>query len=101
VLGWSWRAVPTPVLVEFSQDQIEQLAELEHRRWTHFQYRNGRPGHQWAKPWAELTEDVKEHDRNVVRMVPSLLLQAGLEIDRRDVEQRGAAAEQPAGPPGM
>ncbi|MEA5120313.1 MAG: hypothetical protein VB040_03460 [Propionibacterium sp.] len=78
--GLSWRRAEVPRLYTFSDDQVEYLAEWEHRRWEHHQRRNGRPDHQWAKPWAQLTDDVKEYDRDSVRRLPAELAGAGIEI---------------------
>lgn len=64
----------------FDDDQVEYLAELEHRRWEHFQYRNGRPGHEWNAPWSDLSEEVREYDRVPVRALPGVLARVGLRV---------------------
>lgn len=80
MLGLTWRTSDEPVVHTFNDDEIELLAELEHRRWHHFQNRNGRYGHDWAKPWFDLEEDVKSYDRVAVRLLPAMLALEGLEI---------------------
>ena len=80
-----------PVL-EFSREEIEQLAELEHERWE-----AERRGDGWtlgpvkdpvAKqspylvPWRDLTEDVRDLDRDTVRRIPEFLGEVGLVVVR-------------------
>lgn len=76
----SWRRSERPVLYQFNAEQVELLAEWEHRRWEHHQRRNGRPGHEWAKPWTELEDPVKEYDRDPIRVLPEMLARVGIEI---------------------
>lgn len=85
-LGLTWRAADQPAAFAFTPDQVELLAENEHRRWEHFQYRNGRPGHDWNVPWSELG-DQKEYDRSAVRLIPALLASVGLEIVRQGADE--------------
>ncbi len=79
----------------FDPGEIEQLAELEHQRWVEERRQNGwlfKPGPKnIAKkisphmvPWEELSWEIKESDRNMVRNLPSFLAQAGFQIYRRD-----------------
>ena len=83
-LGLTWRSASEPVPFTFTNEQVEELAENEHRRWVHFQYRNGRPGHQWNQTWAQLLataeqnkangepeKDPARYDRNAVRRHPA------------------------------
>ncbi len=79
-VGLTWRRSQSPELYEFEPDVLEQLAELEHRRWEHHQRRNGRAGHEWAIPWGELSDSVKEYDRAAVRSIPRSLAELGVEI---------------------
>jgi hypothetical protein len=77
----------------FSPDEIEALAVLEHERWV-----NDRKQAGWKRgpekdvqrkrtphlvSWDELSEDIRELDRNAVREIPELLLSAHLAIYRR------------------
>ena len=87
-LGLTWRPASEPRRFEFDDAQLERLAENEHRRWVHFQYRNGRPGHEWNKTWTQLGREaeeaghdkVREYDREAVRLIPMMLAAVGLEI---------------------
>jgi hypothetical protein len=64
-----------------NEREIEQLAELEHERWTNDQEEAGRI-HPSMIPWHELDEPEREKDRDVVRAIPELLATAGLTIVR-------------------
>jgi hypothetical protein len=64
-----------------NEREIEQLAELEHERWTYDQAEAGRI-HPSMVPWHELDEPEREKDRDVVRAIPELLATAGLTIVR-------------------
>jgi hypothetical protein len=78
--------------LRFSEDQIEFLAELEHERWVAERkeegWERGSPRDPEKKispyliPWSDpnLTEDVKDWDRNAVRKIPELLEKAGFEV---------------------
>lgn len=79
-VGLTWRRSASPELYEFEPAVLERLAELEHRRWEHHQRRNGRPGHEWAVPWSELSDSVKEYDRAAVRSIAPSLAELGVEI---------------------
>lgn len=92
-LGLTWRSASEPVPFTFTNEQVEELAENEHRRWVHFQYRNGRPGHQWNQTWAQLLataeqnkangepeKDPARYDRNAVLAIAPMLASVGLEI---------------------
>ncbi|HMR47835.1 MAG TPA: hypothetical protein PKE40_01070 [Arachnia sp.] len=88
VLGFDWRPTEDPALPEWSKDQVECMAELEHRRWAIFQRRNGAERHRWMRRWDgtgkdPLTDDVKEYDRHIVREVPKILKGAGIEVVER------------------
>lgn len=57
-IGLDWRrsTAPTPApALELTDEQKSILSVAEHRRWSHFQRRNGREGHYFNKPWDELT----------------------------------------------
>lgn len=79
-VGFTWREAASPLPISFTKEQVELLAENEHRRWAHFQLRNGRPGHEWNVAWSGLTEEQKEYDRNAVRLIPLMLASVGREI---------------------
>jgi hypothetical protein len=69
---------------------VERLAEVEHRRWaadrhlagwTYAQVRdNARRHHPQLVPYADLSEPMKDLDRFVVRLVPTLLARSGLAL---------------------
>lgn len=79
----------------FSTEEIEHMAELEHGRWNIERLRAGwRPGkprndaqkiHDCLVPWNDLPDGesgVKKYDRAAVRKFPEILAQAGLEVHR-------------------
>lgn len=80
VEGLGWRRVSAPRELRLTTEQVERLARLEHRRWHHFQLRNGRPGHPLAVDWEALTDSQREYDRDAVRSIPDLLAAVGIEI---------------------
>jgi hypothetical protein len=69
-------------------DEIERLAQMEHWRWSLEQYLLGwRPGpkrddflkqHSLLVDWAELPEDAKDINRELVSRIPAILGAAGL-----------------------
>lgn len=80
-------------VMEFSKEEVEAMAEMEHGRWMAERlqagWRRGTPKDVARKtspylmPWWELDEDVKEWDRVTVRQIPQLLAEVGLQV-RRD-----------------
>lgn len=80
-IGLDWRRSTTPAPApELTDEQILTLSVAEHRRWSHFQRRNGREGHYFNKPWNELTKGQQSLDENVVNTMGSLLASEGIEI---------------------
>ena len=79
-------------LFTFSADEVERLARLEHDRWVDERRRGGwRPGPAkdvslkitpYLVSWEELTEAVREQDREPVRQLPRFLAGAGFKIIR-------------------
>ena len=82
----------TPLFV-FTDEVLDRLAPLEHRRWEQFQRRNGRPGHRLAVPWDALGTPVKDLNRDAVREIPQLLRFVGLDI----IDPHAAAVAAPEG----
>lgn len=80
LLGLRWRSSDRPTTYVLDADEIERLAELEHRRWAIHQRRNGAPSHRWMEPWSDLTEGVKDYDRHIMRQAIGLLAAAGIEV---------------------
>jgi hypothetical protein len=80
-------------LVEFTQKEVEIMAEMEHDRWCEERLRSGwsyAPGPKdipkKTSPhliiWEGLSEEIKEYDRNTVREMPAYLARAGYRIFR-------------------
>ncbi|MCK4517211.1 NAD-binding protein [Candidatus Babeliales bacterium] len=79
-------------LFEFTPEEVENLAIMEHERWMKERIEQGwRYGpvkdiKKKVSPslisWENLSEDVKEIDRNAVRSIPSLLYRVDLKIIR-------------------
>jgi hypothetical protein len=80
-------------LVEFTQKEVEIMAEMEHDRWCEERLRGG-----WSYAlapkdipkktsphlitWEGLSEEIKEYDRNTVREMPAYLARTGYRIFR-------------------
>lgn len=84
VLGLDWRSARDSTGLRMTDDQIERLAELEHRRWAVHQRRNGAGSHEWMKPWfgpkeTRVSEGAKEYDRHIVRQ--TILILAGADVE--------------------
>lgn len=84
----------------FTEEEVQLLGRLEHERWTSERLAAGwTPGPRdlrartspYLVPWEQLTEDVREIDRRMVRALPDVLLDAGLVLRRaRDAAPRPA-----------
>jgi hypothetical protein len=89
--------VPTPAgagrrSFQFTDGEVEALAQMEHDRWAADLERDGwRWGrvkdpasktHPLLVPWSELSEEDRDKDRAAVGGLPSMLLQGGFEIQR-------------------
>jgi hypothetical protein len=78
--------------ITLTDEQVEMLAKVEHRRWMsermakgwrHDPVRdNGRKVHPDLVDWINLSEDIREKDRSAVRTIPMHLANAGLQIIR-------------------
>jgi hypothetical protein len=78
--------------VEFSEAEIELLAEAEHERWMSERSSAGwtsaetqaaeRQTHPSIVPWYELSDNEKDKDRQAVRDLPRRLERAGFTIRR-------------------
>lgn len=79
-------------VITFNPEEIELMAEMEHVRfveekesqgWVHGEKRDNRNKVRTDLiPWEELDEELRELDRNAVRVIPELMARAGLEIYR-------------------
>ena len=77
-------------LFQLTQEQVETLARMEHTRYVEERlragYRYGPVRDAAAKlspylvPWEQLSEDVRDLDRDAVRLIPSILAAAGYAI---------------------
>ena len=79
-------------LFEFTDSELEFLAEREHERWMEERIRKGwnygkvrddsQKIHDCIVPWNELSEAEREKDRNAVRSLPGILAKVYLRIVR-------------------
>jgi len=77
---------------EFSPEELELMARMEHERWAEEKLREGwrygptrddaRKAHPSLVPWSELSEEEKDKDRNPVRGLPEFLAKARFQIYR-------------------
>lgn len=80
-VGLDWRTSPSPAPYNITDEAtLAVLAEAEHRRWSHYQRRNGRPGHRYNVPWEELTEAERALDLDIVKNISEVLAHSGVEI---------------------
>lgn len=79
---------------EFSAEEIEGMARMEHERWCAERRRQGwkhgatrddrRKLHPDLAPWEELSDEAREKDRVMVRDLPAFLATAGFQVERAD-----------------
>jgi hypothetical protein len=83
-----------PVLFEFTDQEVEIMAEMEHSRWWTGRLLDGwRPGPRdpekktspFLVPWKDLSNEDRETDRFVVRNIPRLLAAQGFEVYRLNI----------------
>jgi len=78
---------------QFSDEEVEKMAKIEHDRWMEERLRGGwRFGYGPEDPknkthpdlvtWEQLAEEIKDKDRQPVRALPKLLASAGLQVFR-------------------
>jgi hypothetical protein len=77
---------------EFTSDEVERLAQIEHARWVVERLSEGwRPGEQrdalhkispYLVSWSALPEIIKERNRKIVRKIPEFLAKVNLRIRR-------------------
>lgn len=78
--------------VDFTDKDIERMAEMEHGRWNAERLRDGWrwgprkdiPGKisPWLVPWAELPETIRGYDRSAAKEWPKVLAEAGWRVER-------------------
>jgi hypothetical protein len=80
-----------PVIVEFTLEEVEVLAEMEHERWVSERLLDGwvygekdveKKTTPYLVPWKSLKDNVKEWDRQAIRGLPEFLAKAKFEIYR-------------------
>ncbi len=79
-------------LLEFTPEEIEEMARMEHIRWMEEKIRNGwiwgaerdnsRKVHPLLIPWEDLPYDEKVKDYNTVRKIPEYMRTAGFSLYR-------------------
>ncbi len=85
-------------LFEFTPEEVELMAKIEHERWVSERRRTGwkyAPGEKNIKKrtsphliaWDKLSEEIRELDRNTVRELPSFLYKADFQICRLKKEE--------------
>jgi hypothetical protein len=90
---------------EFSPEEVEIMAELEHGRWNVERLLDG---WKWGPikdvankispyiiPWTGLPEEMKEYDRDAARQIPHLLEQVGMEVIRNPTNKRKSSHRKP------
>ena len=79
-----------PAITEFSKEEVEDLAEYEHEEWNNEKEATGwtygkkknmkKKITPYLVPWDDLTENIKEFDRDPIRNIPSLMKSLGLKV---------------------
>lgn len=91
-IGLDWRRSTTPATPpKLPDEQKHVLSVAEHRRWSHFQRRNGREGHYFNTPWDELIPEQKSLDENIINTMGSFLASEGIEIIHGVADENGTA----------
>jgi hypothetical protein len=88
-----WRIEPgndQEGIANFSEGNLERLAQLEHQRWMEHKLGDGwtygpetDPGqkvHASLVEWDELSEEERQKDREMIRSIPKILAEAGYVI---------------------
>ncbi len=87
---------------QFTDEEVERLAEMEHVRWLEERRQAGwirgqkdttQKKSQHLVPWHELSADVKDWDRSTIRSLPRFLAQVDLEIVRLGAQSTLAPAK--------
>ena len=88
--GYGVRAKTGAGLIKFPGEEIEIMSEMEHGRWVVERLKNGwvyaekrdprNKKSPYLVPWDQLSDKVKNYDREAIRRWPALFGNAGLEI---------------------
>jgi len=80
-------------LLKFTDDEIEQLSQWEHARWNWQKILQGwvygskkdevQKTNPCILPWNQLPDNIKEYDRENVRLIPGLIQEAGYHAVRK------------------
>ena len=94
-IGCRKRPIPQsgPTDFTFTIEEIELLANMEHYRWNAERFLDGWTWTEGEKElgnkkspylveWKDLSEKIKDYDRNTVREIPAVLAEIGEEIER-------------------
>ena len=75
-----------PFILKFTDDEIEQLSQWEHARWNWQKILQGwvygskkdeaQKTHPCILPWNQLPDNIKEYDRENVRLIPEFIKEA-------------------------
>ncbi|MDP8236412.1 MAG: RyR domain-containing protein [Candidatus Erginobacter occultus] len=99
--GYKVRAADRPkIRTEFTDQEVERMAEMEHGRWNVERiregWRYGKPRddetriHDCILPWSDSGLDpVRKYDREAVEKFPEILARAGWEVVRPAAKRRG------------
>lgn len=81
------------VIMTFTDDEVEIMSKMEHARWNAERLLDGwkwgerrdvtKKTSPYLVPWSELSDDVREWDRQTVRKIPEFLAKVGLEVCRQ------------------
>jgi len=82
-----------PKIISFTEEEVEYLSEMEHGRWNAERLLSGwRYGKEkdivkkispYLVPWDQLSEEIKDYDRNPVRNIPKNLVSIGIEMVKK------------------
>jgi len=95
--GYSVReATGSASIPQFSPEEVEVMAEIEHGRWNAerllagWRYGSTRDVETKTSPylvsWSELPDAIREYDRKAVRDLPHVFAEVGLEVYRAPIE---------------
>ncbi len=90
----------------FTPEEIEQMSVIEHQRWVDERLTQGwklspvkdvdKKLTPYLVTWEQLTEDIREYDRNVVRGMPMFLAKAGFQVYRMKKDEKASVAHEMA-----
>jgi 2-oxo-4-hydroxy-4-carboxy--5-ureidoimidazoline (OHCU) decarboxylase len=90
--GWEMRPLSSEdaVIEEIPEDMVEKLAVYEHNNWVQERSSSGwmyaevknieKKTSPYLVPYEDLTEDVKDLDRDIIRNIPELLSLIGMAV---------------------